>query len=116
MNYYSSPVQSGLSYNWIAHYTHLKPFQASNGYSEVSFHVCWQAQATAAQELEASRAAKVRKEQLALRQSKQLIPVMPNSKAKHPTSSLPVERPLLTTLKKPSGMSLLTINISQLSS
>lgn len=62
-----------------------------------------QAQTAAAQEQEAARAAKVRKEQLALRQSKQLVPVMSTSKAKHPGSNLAPDRPHLTSLRKPSG-------------
>ena len=62
-----------------------------------------QAQTTAAQEQEAARAAKARKEQLALRQSKQLIPVMSSSKAKHPGSNAAPDRPHLTSLRKPSG-------------
>jgi len=62
-----------------------------------------QAQATASQEAEAGRLAGVRKEQLALRQSKQLVPVVATPKSKHaPSSSLPTAS-LLTSLKKPSG-------------
>lgn len=61
-----------------------------------------QAQATAAQEQEAAKAAKVRMEQLVLRQSKQLVPVMPSSKSK-PASSAPIADRTLPTLKKSSG-------------
>lgn len=62
-------------------------------------------QATASQEAETQRLAAARKEQLALRQSKQLIPVVAASKAKHAAAAttLPTAS-LLTSLKKPSGL------------
>ena len=52
------------------------------------------------------QADKVRLEQLALRQSKQLVPVVAGPKAKHsPTLPGPAtSASMLTALKKPSGM------------
>ena len=55
-----------------------------------------QAQANAAQELEGSKLEKQRKEQLALRQSKQLVPVLPSSKPKQVLGSLNRPRQLHT--------------------
>lgn len=62
-----------------------------------------QAQASAGQEADAAKAARLRMEQLALRTSKQLMPVMPGAKSKAaaPTSLQPP--PSLTPLKKPLG-------------
>ena len=76
-----------LLFNTVLEKYFVAPLHTNTWLAIFLMHILVQAQANAAQELESAKLEKLRREQLVLRQSTKLVPVLPSSKPKQTSSS-----------------------------